>query len=100
MNEPSPSAGSPFSLKPDGRVSTTWKVLGTIIGATAILVGGIFSVKNDISDAATKAKEALELAKDIRSELLQVRIALGLYDPRITIHPSASAIKDPKGSQP
>lgn len=84
-----PPSGSPFTLKPDGRVSTDWKTLGAVIMGTAILVGGVFSVKGDIAAARSDAKQALDTVRDVRSELIQLRIALGLIDRTITHTPSA-----------
>lgn len=84
-----PPSGSPFTLKPDGRVSTDWKTLGAVIVGTAILVGGVFSVKGDIARAESKAVQALDTATAMRNELTQLRIALGLYDRTISLTPSA-----------
>lgn len=85
--EPTPT--KPFRLQPDGRVSTDWKTLGAVIVGTAILVGGVFSVKADIAAARSDAKQALDTVRDVRSELTQLRIALGLFDRTISLTPSA-----------
>ena len=90
--EPTPTKA--FRLQPDGRVTTDWKTLGAVIVGTAILVGGVFSVKGDIARAEAKASQALDTATAMRGELTQLRIALGLYDRTIT------ALPKPKESTP
>jgi len=69
-----------FTLKPDGKVSTTWQVLGAIIIATAFVVGGLVSIKADIADAIKEAKAAQVTVRDMRDDLLRLRIALGIFD--------------------
>ena len=99
MNEPAkhdePSPTKSFTLKPDGRVQTNWAVIGSIIIATAVLVGGLQSVKGDIADAARDAAEARQMTKEIRDDLLRLRIALGVFDV-----PSASVKTVPKETHP
>lgn len=77
-----------FTLKPDGRVNTTWAVIGSIILGTGVIVGGLVSVKSDIATAATKAatadetaKQALGVARDIKEELQRIRWQLGIDNP-------------------
>jgi hypothetical protein len=95
MGEPSPSTGMPFNLKPDGKVSTNWQTLVAVIVCTAVLVGGLLSVKNDIANAASKAKEAaddsknaLNVAQEIRNELMQLRWQLGIVPTPVSVAPS------------
>lgn len=97
MSDPEPTEPTPtksFTLKPDGKVSTNWAVIGSIILATAVLVGGLQSIKGDIADAARDASEARQMVKEIRDDVLRLRIALGVFDV-----PSAS-VKTPKEPQP
>lgn len=82
-DDPSPTKN--FVLKPDGRVNTTWAVIGSIMLGTGVIVGGLVSVKSDIATAATKAiaadetaKQALDVARDIKEELQRMRWQLGL----------------------
>ncbi len=84
MSDPSPSSGSPFSLKPDGRVITNWQTLIAVIAGTALIVGGLLSIKSDIAGAITKARDAadvantaLDVARDIRDELTRLRWQIG-----------------------
>lgn len=77
-----------FTLKPDGRVNTTWAVIGSIMLGTGVIVGGLVSVKSDIATAATKAaaaaedaKTALSVARDIRDELTRLRWQIGMDQP-------------------
>lgn len=85
---------SNFSLKPDGKVSTTWAVIGSIVAGTAVIVGGIFSIKSDLAAAAKDAKEAKLTVEQLREDVMRLRIALGVFDV-----PSATA-KPPKERQP
>lgn len=85
--EPTPT--KPFALKPDGRVNTTWKVLGSIILATGVVVGGLISIKHDLSQASRDAKEALSVVQAMREDLLRLKVALGVYDPHASRPASA-----------
>lgn len=69
-----------FTLKPDGKVNTTWAVIGSIILATGVLVGGLVSVKSDIAAAAKDAQQAKVMVEQIRDDVLRLRIALGVFD--------------------
>ncbi len=84
MGDPSPATGNPFTLKPEGRISTNWQTLFAIIAGTAVIVGGLISIKADVANAATKAKDAaddaktaLAVARDIREELSRLRWLIG-----------------------
>lgn len=68
-----------FHLRPDSKVSTNWATIGSVVAATAIVVGGIFSVKSDIADASKAAKEARAMVEEIRNDLLNLRISLGTF---------------------
>ena len=83
-----------FTLKPDGKVNTTWAVIGSIIAATGVLVGGLVSIKNDIATATKEAQTSQAMVRELRDDVLRLRIALGVFDV-----PSAS-VKPPKGNQP
>ena len=68
-----------FRLKSDAKVSTNWATIGSVIAATAIVVGGLFSVKADIAEASKSAKEARTMVEEIRNDLLNLRISLGNF---------------------
>lgn len=69
-----------FVLKPDGKVNTTWAVIGSIIGATGVLVGGLVSIKNDIATATKEAQTSQAMVRELRDDVLRLRIALGVFD--------------------
>lgn len=71
-----------FRLKPDSGVKTNWSTIGSVVAATAFIVGGIFSIKADIADAAKAAHESRALVEEIRSDLLNLRISLGTFSVR------------------
>lgn len=87
-----------FTLKPDGRVSTTWAVIGSIIAATAVLVGGIMSIKSDIASAVKEAQSSQMMVRELRDDVLRLRIALGVFD--VPSHASPSGKPTTKVNQP
>lgn len=95
MSEPSPPTGSPFTLKPDGRVSTNWQTLGAIIIGTAVIVGGLFSVKADVARASEDAAKAHTIAQEIKAELYRMQWQLGLNPSNVTsTHGSKPTIRN------
>lgn len=81
MSEPTPTAS--VTLKPEARVSTNMQTLVAIMSATAILAGGIVSVKADVNAAAKDAAEAKQTTKEIREDLYRLRLQLGAPDVSI-----------------
>ncbi|MGK2950785.1 MAG: hypothetical protein ACSLEZ_00180, partial [Thiobacillus sp.] len=102
MSESTPTKN--FTLKPDGKVITTWAVIGSVIVGTAVIVGGLFSIKADIasassaaekaaekaSTAALDAKQALEVVRDIKDDIQRMRWQIGLDAAAITTKPPSS----------
>lgn len=91
-----------FILKPDGKVNTTWAVIGSIIIGTGVIVGGLVSVKSDIATAATKAataddtaKQALEVAREIKEEIRRMRWQIGLDSPVSTSLTAPKKVSQP-----
>lgn len=77
-----------FRLKPDSGVKTNWTTIGAVIAATTFVVGGIFSIKSDIAEAAKNAKESRALVEEIRSDLLNLRISLGTFSVHVPNPPT------------
>lgn len=85
MNDTNDTPTKNFVLKPDGKVNTTWAVIGSIMLGTGIIVGGLVSVKADIATAAAKAataddtsRQALKVAQEIKEELQRLRWQIDL----------------------
>ena len=98
MSETTPTKN--FTLKPDGKVNTTWAVIGSIIAATAVLVGGIMSVKSDIAAAVKEAQQSQMMVREVRDDVLRLRIALGLFDVPSSASRSPSGKPTAKENQP
>jgi hypothetical protein len=75
-----PPVGQPFTMKPDGQIRTNWQTIGSIILGTAIIVGGLFSVKADIAAAAKDAGDAKSMVRDIKDDLYRLRVQLNQFD--------------------
>lgn len=87
MND-TPQSGTPFNFKPEAKVSTNWASIGAVVLGTSIVVGGLFSIKADISSAVKDASEAKEMVREIRNDLYQLRVQLGAHNI-FTAHPSS-----------
>lgn len=85
-----------FVLKPDGKVNTTWAVIGSIILATGVVVGGLVSIKSDIATATKEAQQSQVMVRELRDDVLRLRIALGVFD----VPSSASSKSTPKETHP
>lgn len=81
-----PPSGQPFVLKPDGNVRTNWQTIGSVILGTAVIVGGLFSVKADIAAAVKDSGEAKEMVRDIKDDLYRLRVQLNQLD--YSLHPT------------
>ncbi len=82
MSDTTPT-GTPLHLKADGKVNTNMQTLVAIISATAILVGGLVSLKADVGAAAKDAGEARAMVEDIRDNLYRLRLQLGASDSTV-----------------
>lgn len=85
-----PPNGQPFTLKPDGVVRTNWQTIGSVILGTAVIVGGLFSVKADIANAGKDATEAKQMVREIRDDLYRLRLEISGH----------SSVSQPKGNTP
>ena len=75
-----PPTGTPFVLKPDGSVRTNWQTIGSVIIGTAVIVGGLFSIKADIAAAVKDAADSKSMVRDIKDDLYRLRIQLNTPD--------------------
>lgn len=95
-DEVSPSKGHPVNLTPSGRVVTNWQTVVAIIVSTVVVVGGLLTIRHDIADARREAKESADAIKEVRADVLRLRIQLGLFDfNTTTANPSTTPRNTP-----